>query len=313
MRHIVRLAAVTGAIALAAAVSSPRDALAQDAGGARAAAKSVSTSYRDAVVHLKISMKVTMSFGGEQGPSNDQMTEALGTVIDPSGLTVLSENALGGGGMMEAMGGMFGGDEGGISVSSEVGEVKMLMKDGKEVPARIVLRDKDLDLAFAVPTEKGLTFTHVPLDGAKDPEVLDTVIALGRLGANLDRTPTVALGTVNAVVRKPRTFFVCDVGAGAILAAGGPVFDGSGKLVGIFLQRRGASGGGGGGIADIVSSMLPVVLPAADVKEGAQQALAEAAKTQAATPTEEGVPAEKEPAPTTPPAPEPPKEPEEPK
>ena len=40
-----------------------------------------------------------------------------------------------------------------VSVTSEPSDVKMHLSDGREVAARIVLRDADLDLAFLKPSE----------------------------------------------------------------------------------------------------------------------------------------------------------------
>ena len=39
-------------------------------------------------------------------------------------------------------------------METEVNDIKILLEDGAEVPAEIVLRDKDLDLAFIRPKAK---------------------------------------------------------------------------------------------------------------------------------------------------------------
>jgi S1-C subfamily serine protease len=274
MRHLV--VATLAAVALSAAAASlvvPAPAAAQDAGSLKAKAKEVLAATRDAVIHVKAAVKIAMSFGGQEMPGQDQQVEVVGTVVDPSGLVVISEASLNPAGMMEMFG---GGDQ--VSVKSDVGDVKLVMKDGKEIPARLVLRDKDLDLAFVAPNEKGLKLSCVSLDASKPAEALDDIIVVGRLAGNLNRTPAVALGQVTAVVTKPRTFYSCGSSAiGPGFGAGCPVFDATGKTLGILLQRRAASSGGGG-IASIISAMAPVVLPTEDVKEVAQQALVEAAK-----------------------------------
>jgi hypothetical protein len=278
----IRTAALAGVVAAVLAAGVPA-APAQDAPvTARGMAKKVLAAYQDAVVTVKAAVKMQGGFGG-----GDQQMELTGTVVDPSGLTVVSESGLDPMAMFGAM--MGGGEEDSPFGHAETGDVKIVMKDGKEIPSRLVLRDKDLDLAFIVPEEKGLKMTFLPLETGKALEALDDLIILGRLGKNLDRTATVGVSTVAAVVKKPRTFYVTD-SASAMLELGCPAFDGAGKPVGILLKRRAP---GGGGFADLIRGMMPVILPCDDVKEVAKQALEEAAKPpkekkEAAPPAPEG-------------------------
>ena len=86
--------------------------------------------------------------------SMDESVETVGTVIDPSGLTVLSLGALNPGAMMNKMMGGGGSGQERMEFGSEPSDVKLRLADGKELPARIVLRDEDLDLAFLRPTTK---------------------------------------------------------------------------------------------------------------------------------------------------------------
>src|SRR4029079_3865605 len=95
------------------------------------------------------------SMSGREMNASDDSSDTVGTVIDPSGLTVLSLGALHPGAMMNkiivdtAQG---NGDR--PQLNSEPTDVKIRFPDGREVSARIVLRDEDLDLAFLMPPVK---------------------------------------------------------------------------------------------------------------------------------------------------------------
>jgi S1-C subfamily serine protease len=175
-----------------------------------------------------------------------------GTVLSPEGLTVVSD-------ANSNPGRMFG-EEGG----SETTDVQILMKDGRELPAKFVLRDRDLDLAFVMPTEKGLKLTHVPLEKGPVPDVLDDLVFIHRFGRTLNREAGVALGSVSAVVKKPRTLLVPEA-SNVSQFLGCPVFDGKGRAIGLVVSRR---GGGGGRLSLFGQS---VVVPAEDVQQVADQ------------------------------------------
>ncbi len=269
--------AVAG-LALAMLVVTPV-ATAQEADAIKTQAKKLLDANQDAVVHVKIALKQRMSFFGQEGQGQDSQTEVTGTIIDPSGLTVVSESDIDPMSMMMSMmGGIMGGAglEGGIDAQSEVTDVKIVLKDGKELPARLVLRDKDLDLAFVAPQQKDMKLPHVSLGSGKAPEFFDEIFVVRRLDRSLDRQPAIGLARISAIVQKPRTFYVPDSMAEQL---GCPVLDRQGKVVGITVRRRGpASGGGMFSFAGLAGAMTAVILPAEDVKEIAEQALAEAAK-----------------------------------
>ena len=141
--------AVLFAAGLAVAVSTAQ---AQDG---RAAAREVAAKWQSAVVNVRVVLKMRMSMGGREMQASDDPVDTVGTVIDPSGLTVLSLGALNPGGMMTRLMGSAGGGNGepNVDITTEPTDVKIRLADGREVPARIVLRDEDLDLVFLRPTK----------------------------------------------------------------------------------------------------------------------------------------------------------------
>jgi hypothetical protein len=182
----------------------------------RAAAQKILAKHQDALLVVK----VTVNDRSQEGLQ--RQLEIPGTVVAPSGLTVVSN--------------WFSLDR--PTWDEEFDETKttdvaLVLKDGREVPAQFVLRDRDLDLAFVMPLEKKLQLPHVAMAKGPLPEVLDDLILLYRLGKALKREAAVSLAQVDAVLHKPRPLVVPNrAGIGL------PAFDASGRIVGITVVRR---------------------------------------------------------------------------
>ncbi len=228
---------------------------------------------RKAVVTIQLVIKQKFGFMGGGSEGNETKSEVPGTVIDPNGLTVVSLMSTDPGSMFEDMMEGFSPVDSDMDfnfdMSSEVVSVKMLPEGGKEIPAAIVLRDKDLDLAFvrplAKPTEPMAAISLT--DGAK-PEILDMVIGISRLGKVGGRASMITPGRIQAIVEKPRTFYVS---SGSSM--GTPAFALDGKLIGIEVMRMMKTGGSPMGMGMMAGDgMLPVIVPASDVAEVAAQA-----------------------------------------
>lgn len=240
----------------------------------RPAARDVVKKWQDAVVNVRVVLKMRMSMGGREMQASDDPVDTVGTVIDPSGLTVLSLGSLNPGAMMsKLMGGGGGGGQPAVDITSEPTDVKIRLPNGRELPARIVLRDEDLDLAFLRPTTKPDTpLVALDLNDAAKPSLLDQVLVLSRLGRVGGWTAGAALHDVGAIIEKPRTFYVL---AGAVSGMGTPAFLTNGRVVGLLTLRQIEPGR-----ASLASMMggsesmglLGVILPAADVLEIARQA-----------------------------------------
>lgn len=238
----------------------------------RAAHRDVAARWQNAIVNIRVSLKVRMSVGGREVQSMDDTVEAVGTVIDPSGLTVMSLTSLDPGAMMSKLMGGGGGDaEQKMTIVSEPSNVRIRLADGKELPAAVVLRDQDLDLAYIKPTSPPASpLTAVNLADAGSPAVLEQLVVLSRLGRVGGWTPAAALYDVGAIMVKPRTFYVLQ----GQPVTGTPAFQSNGKVVGLLTIRQvdpgrmsmfGMMNGTEG------AGVIAVVLPAADVLEIAKQ------------------------------------------
>jgi S1-C subfamily serine protease len=237
----------------------------------RGAMREIAKKWQDAIVNVRVSLKVRMSVGGREVQSMDDTVEAVATVIDPSGLTVMSLSSLDPGAMMNRlMSGASQSDQK-MSIVSEPTDVRIRLASGKELPATIVLRDQDLDLAFIRPTTRpAAAVTAISLADGGTPSVLEDLVVLGRLGRVGGWVPSAILYSVAAIMQKPRTFFVLNGPVGT----GMPAFQSNGKIVGLLTIRQvdpgrmsmfGMMGGTEG------AGVIAVVLPAADVLEIAKQ------------------------------------------
>jgi hypothetical protein len=239
----------------------------------RAASRGVVAKWQDALVNVRVVLKMRMSMGGREMQSSDETVEAVGTVIDPSGLTVVALGSLNPGAMMSKLMGAGGGDQR-VEIASEPTDVKMRLPGGTEIAASIALRDEDLNLAFLRPTVKAdKPFVAVDLTAAARPEILDQVIVLSRLGRVGGWVPSASLMDIGAIIERPRTFYVLSGQGGAM---GTPAFLPTGRIVGILTLRQIDAGRPGmtammGGTEGL--GLLPVILPAADVLDIAKQAL----------------------------------------
>jgi hypothetical protein len=230
--------------------------------------RTIATKWSGAIVKVQLVIKIGMSFMG-QGETRENKQEVTGVVIDPSGLTLVS---LAETNPADVFGSMFGGGDDGPGVTSELTDVKIRLADGKEIPAKVVLRDKDLDLAFIRPTEKLETpLTSVNLKDSAPVDVLDQTVIVGRMGKIANRALSASMARIQSVVEKPRRFYTIGL-SGPAGDLGSPVFTMDGKIVGVLLLRTmpGKSSGSG------AESPMPVIIPAEDIAPVASQAPEEA-------------------------------------
>src|SRR5215213_7146637 len=128
--------------ALAVALLAPAQSIRADDAPV-AAAREVFEKHQKSVVWVSAVMK--MRAGGALGGMfgrQEQKVEAVGTVIDESGLTVLSYTMLDPSAMFNAamQNVNVGGGENKVEFKTELSGVKIRLADGTEVPAKLILR-----------------------------------------------------------------------------------------------------------------------------------------------------------------------------
>src|SRR5438128_1466674 len=85
------------------------------------------------VVTVQLVVKTKFSMSGVGGQSNEARQDATGTVLSPSGLTVLSLSATDPGQLMQSMMGGGGDEDSKFKMDTELSDVKILLDDGTEV------------------------------------------------------------------------------------------------------------------------------------------------------------------------------------
>jgi S1-C subfamily serine protease len=250
------------------------------AGDSVTTARDLVAKYQNAVITVKLAIKQSMSAPGRESPKVETKTETTGTVIDPTGLTVVSLSSTDPSDayqkVMERAMASQGRSASQMKIESEITDMKLLFSDGTEVPAEVVLRDKDLDLAFVRPTDPvAKPVAYVDLSHSTQPQLLDEAIVLNRLNPTANRTIAVSLGRIEAFVNKPRPFYILGEATWGY-SLGAPVFAVDGKILGILLLRISTAQ------IDATSGfmnqhlnqwgIMPIILPAADIADGAKQA-----------------------------------------
>lgn len=243
-------------------------------------AREIIGKWNDVVVTAKIITRMRVVVEGREMSKADNEIEAAATIIDPSGLAVLSNSSVDPARVYKEMLKQARSEGDGLpkfNVETEISDIKMLLPDGTELPAKIVMKDSDLDLAFIRPVTKLDKPVHaLDLSKASKPNILDNIVILTRLGTVAGRTPSVSMHRIEAIIKKPRTFYVIDqdVFQGKL---GAPVFSLDGKVAGIFLLRVAGSEQKGSFISNALGintyGMMPVILPSEEIAAIAKQAL----------------------------------------
>jgi hypothetical protein len=259
-------------LSLAVAVALP--ARAEDDQLVKTARKTLQT-YEKAIITLSTVIKIEIK-GADSSGGHEQRTHCLATIVDPSGLAVAPLSNVAPSARISR-----GGRS--IEIACQVQEVKYRLTDGTEVPARLVLKDEDLDLAFLAPLKPFDKATQaktafVPLsDSVPQPELLDATILISRTSEDLNYIPMLTLGRILSLVSTPRTCYISSSGN-----LGMPVFNQQGKLLGMICWCVKTEGNDGNVSLRPTGVFGQLILPVADIQRLVPQAKNEVKKLAAA-------------------------------
>lgn len=214
--------------------------------------------HESGLVTLRLIVKASM--GGEEAQSE---IEADGLLMNASGLVVTTNMAIDpSAAYSDAMG------DAGRSISSKVVSLKILMNGGIEIPAKVVLRDKNRNLAFIRPIRKpAMTLRPFNFAEGGPARTGDVVYILGRMGKAGNRSAEAKLNRITSTITRPRRVYVLD--PYTYIYSGHAVFNERGQLLGLLLPRISR---GGRTTSRVSDSFLSIVIPASDINEAAQQA-----------------------------------------
>lgn len=215
-------------------------------------------NYADAIIGVELVVTLKLKAGDREMPPREQKVDVNGTVISASGLTVASLAEVDPQSTFETMRMNAPGGTRIELLGADFKEVKLRLADGTEVPARFVLKDADLDLAFIAPDYGAVKreYPHVNLEQKVEGAVLDKYFFVGRAPKSLKRVPLIRATEVMGIVEKPRRLYLMTE-----LAVGTPTLDAASRILGITVQNF--ANGRRTGL---------VVLPADDIAEIAKQA-----------------------------------------
>ena len=211
------------------------------------------------MVVVRATVSVTVTPGDQPAQSRDRTFEQIGTVVSPDGKVLLAASSVDPAIVMDGRTVNTPMGEVRLAAVSQVKEAFIVLADGTEIPAKVLLKDKDLNLAVVAPVSADAG-KLVAVDTADSAVVVpvDEVVVLGRMGKAFDRAAKVEIDAVAAAVAKPRPLLYIHV-----QSTGCPVFDAAGKFVGITSGKvEAASGGDGEGIG-----IEPVVVPAETIRK----------------------------------------------
>lgn len=234
-------------------------------------ALAVAEQSRHTLVTVRAVINVKRSIRG-QSRDQEQKIETTGTIIDASGLTVASAAAVDPTSMIRAMVRASSGRTEN-SIEAEFKETTLILDDGTEIESDIILKDSDLDMIFIKPRQALRSFEAIELKtNYAQPQLLDPVFVVGRLGKIGNREITLHLGRLQALVKGPRPFYICNADLSVNL--GCVVYNSQGDPLGILLTKQNpaamrSSGSRLGGSNQVI---LPIVRTIGDLMEIADQA-----------------------------------------
>ncbi|HWY78532.1 MAG TPA: hypothetical protein VN281_23155, partial [Verrucomicrobiae bacterium] len=140
--------------------------------------KDIFSKNQHAVVTIEVVQKMSA-----RGRSSEVKQEITGTVLDSSGLTVIALSSCDPTELYRRV----MPDEP-SRAETEISDLKILLDDGTELSSEIVLRDKDLDLAFVRPKTKPVaSMPAVDFSKSGSAQILDQVVTLNRLNPAASR------------------------------------------------------------------------------------------------------------------------------
>jgi len=172
----------------------------------KTAARAAVSKWEKAVITVKIVAKMKTGRGDEEN-----QFEVTGTVIDPSGLTVVSAQSIDPASMIKGFLMSMGRGEppDASKLDSQITQTTMIMQDGSEIDAEVVLKDAELDFAFVRPRESEQHFVYIPLNTpSKSLELLQDLFVISRMNRAENRATGITLGMVQSIVKGPRTVYI---------------------------------------------------------------------------------------------------------
>jgi hypothetical protein len=224
-----------------------------------ALARKIFEHNKDSIVQVTGVAQIRLSAASRPGlnlPEREDKVRADGTLVDAGGLVVLSLSAIDPSRLIDGRDANSPMGPIKVDASATIKELEIILGDGTEIPATMVFKDSDLDLAFVrpksdAPEAKGVAFDPIDLAAAGSSQVADYTVSVTRLEEPFNNEAAMMPGQVSAVIERPRPFYLS-----SNVVRGCPTFTLDGKLLGIGIVRLSKSQG-----------QAPALVPAAEVQK----------------------------------------------
>jgi hypothetical protein len=197
--------------------------------------------FGDAVVGVRGSVTLKIKIGTRIVPPIEKKFDVNGTVVGAGGLTVTCLSGVDPKAIFELMRNQFNtGGEPVELADTELRKIWMRMADGSEIPAKLLWKDVDHDLALFGPeggAAGGRAFTFVDLgQAAESASVLGNYYHLSRAGEAFQHVELIRASTVIGIIERPRRLLLVSTGSFSD-SLGCPVFDQEGRVLGVSLNN----------------------------------------------------------------------------
>ena len=206
-----------------------------------AMANSIIEQHQDAIVEVRVVHKMTIRLidGPEelaemiaQQPAETSDQEAPGVMIHPSGLVAVAGVMLDPTMLISEVSASTPLGELRIGLQGQLSEARILMADGREIPADVVMRDPETGLMFLKPsdqTEAGFPAV-IPDPSGGHAAAFTRILALGRMSADFGREPAVILARTTGKIESRRNLDRLATNDSGII--GLPLFDANKAFLG---------------------------------------------------------------------------------
>jgi hypothetical protein len=238
--------------------------------------RKIFAANKDSIVRVTGVAQIRLSAAARPGltmPEREDKVRADGTLVDDKGLVALSLSAIDPSRLVDGREANSPAGPIKVEASATLKELEIILGDGTEIPATLVFKDEDLDLAFLrpkadAPEAKGVTFDPVDLAAAGTVQMADYTVSVTRLEDLFNGAPAMMPGQVSAVIERPRPFVLA-----TNVVRGCPMFALDGRLVGIGIVRMSKTQGQGMALVPAAEvQKLLAQIPAGDAAEPAAKA-----------------------------------------
>ncbi len=185
---------------------------------------------KDAIIEVEIVWKMKISAQGQQ-QEQEQKIRLNATVLSEKGVIAMSLSNTDPAHLAQ----ISGLPRNQVKIESDVQDAKIITNDGREIPAKVALKDTDLDIMYIVPKETGKEkFSFIKLTKDSKIEVMKPCLSFTRHNQSVGRALVYSQGYIAGEIKTPRRCFMAQAPAPAM-----PAFNEDGEGLGLFLKPTG--------------------------------------------------------------------------